>query len=82
MQLGRYDEALTSFDCAIALKPDYATAHYNKARCLALQGNIAATVETLQQAIALKPDYRDLAQMEADFDRVRSDERFQSLIEA
>ncbi|MBF2046403.1 MAG: tetratricopeptide repeat protein [Elainella sp. C42_A2020_010] len=82
MQLGRYDEALTSFDCAIALKPDYATAHYDKARCLAHQGNIAATVETLQQAIALKPDYRDLAQMEADFDRVRSDERFQSLIEA
>ncbi|WNZ25864.1 tetratricopeptide repeat protein [Leptolyngbya sp. NK1-12] len=82
MQLGRHDEALTSFDRAIALKPDYAAAYYNKARCLALQGNIAATVETLQQAIALKPDYRDLAQMEADFDRVRSDERFQSLIEA
>ncbi len=82
MQLGRYDEALASYDRAIALKPGDAEAHYDKARCLALQGNIAATVETLQQAIALNPDYRDLAQMEADFDRIRSEERFQALIDA
>jgi hypothetical protein len=46
-----------------------------------LQGNIEQTIENLQQAINLKPDeYREMANTDSDFDKIREDERFKTLI--
>ena len=37
-ELKRFDEALASYDRAIALRPDYAQAHFNEAVCRMLTG--------------------------------------------
>jgi tetratricopeptide (TPR) repeat protein len=38
-ELKRYDEAITHYDKALSLKPDYHEASWNKSLCLLLQGN-------------------------------------------
>ena len=40
-KLNRPDDALVSYDRAIALKPDYAKAHFNRSLALLLKGNFA-----------------------------------------
>lgn len=80
--LGRYEEAIASYDKALEFKPDDHSAVYNKACCYALQGNIEQTLENLQQAINLSPDeYREKAKTDSDFDSIRDDELFQALIQ-
>ena len=81
MNLGRYEEAIASYDRALKIKPDHVSAHYNKACCYALQDNINLAIENLQQAIALDSTFRDMAKTDSDFDKNRSDVRFQRLLE-
>ncbi|HAG83914.1 MAG TPA: hypothetical protein DCL61_22885, partial [Cyanobacteria bacterium UBA12227] len=79
---GRIEEAIASFDKAIEIKPDNANAFYNKACTYALQSQIELALENLQQAINLNPDEsRQIAKTDSDFDSIRSDNRFQALIE-
>ena len=80
MSLGRYEEALQSYDQALQIQPDNASAYYNKACCYGVQQNIELAIETLQHAIALNAEYRELAKTDSDFDGIRSDERFRALI--
>ncbi|WP_016865047.1 TPR end-of-group domain-containing protein, partial [Fischerella muscicola] len=80
-QLGRYEEAIASYDKALEIKPDYHQAWYNKACCYALQVNIEQAIENLQKAIILNPECREMAKTDSDFDSIRDDERFQELIE-
>ena len=56
-ELGRLDEAEASLRQAIALKPDYAEAHYNLGITLKELGRLDEAVDSYNQAIALKPDY-------------------------
>ena len=80
-QLGRNEEAIASYEKAIEFKPDYHQAWYNKSCCYALQEKIELALENLQKAIELEPaKYRDMAKTDPDFDRIRSDDRFQTLI--
>ncbi len=82
LNLGRIEEAIASFDKAIEIKPDNANAFYNKACTYALQSQIELALENLQQAINLNPDEsRQIAKTDSDFDSIRSDNRFQALIE-
>ncbi len=80
--LGRLEEAIASYDQALKFKPDLHGAFYGKACSYALQGNVEQAIENLQQAIHLSPDkYREMAKTDSDFDSLRDDERFQSLIQ-
>jgi tetratricopeptide (TPR) repeat protein len=80
--LGRLEEAIASLDQALKFKPDKHQFWYNKACCYALQGNVEQAIENLQQAINLSPDEcREMAKTDSDFDSIRDDERFQSLIQ-
>jgi tetratricopeptide (TPR) repeat protein len=80
--LGRYEDAIASFDKALEFKPDDDTAWYNKACSYGLQRNIEQALKNLQQAINLNPDkYREMAKTDSDFDSIRDDEQFQLLIE-
>lgn len=80
MEAGRYDEAISLFDRAIELKPKEFSPFYNKACCYALEGKTELTTIALRQAIALNPGCRDIAKTDPDFDQVRHDPKFQSLL--
>jgi tetratricopeptide (TPR) repeat protein len=57
--LGKLDKAKASFTQAIALKPDYALAHYNLGNTLYELGRLEESKASYLQAIALKPDYAE-----------------------
>jgi superkiller protein 3 len=78
--LGRYEEAISSYDKAVEFKPDYYQAWYNKSCIYALQSNIEQAIENLQIAINLYPEkVREWTKTNSDFDAIREDERFQAL---
>ncbi|MGB3264997.1 MAG: tetratricopeptide repeat protein [Microcoleus sp.] len=80
--LGRLEDAIASYDKALEIKPDDTSVFYNKACCYALQSQIDRAIQNLQQAIDLNPDkYREMAKNDSDFDSIRSDIRFQALIQ-
>ncbi len=80
--LGRLEDAIASYDKALEFKPDDPDSFYNKACCYALHSQIDQAIQNLQQAINLNPDkYREMAKTDSDFDSMRSDSRFQALIQ-
>jgi len=54
--LGRNDDALLSFDRAIALAPELAPAHANRADVLSKIGRNAEALDSYDRALALAPD--------------------------
>jgi tetratricopeptide (TPR) repeat protein len=58
-ELGRLDDAEASYTQAIALKADYAEAHYSLGVMLQELGRLDESEASYTQAIALKPDYAD-----------------------
>lgn len=81
--LGKYEQAIYSYDQAIAIKPECsAGVHYYKACCFALQGLGQLTIENLQRSIAMNPEkYRERAKYNSDFDNIHKDEGFESFIQ-
>jgi len=57
IELGQADEALTAFDKAIELQPDYAEAHNNRGNALLKQRRGERAIAAYQAAIRIKPDY-------------------------
>ncbi len=78
--LGRYEEAINSYEKVLQLKPDNYIAWYNKACCYGLQKNFDLAIASLQRAIFLASECRELAKIETDFDLIRQDDRFQALL--
>ncbi len=58
-ELGRLDETEASYRQAIALKPDYAEAHYNLGVTLKELGRLDEAEASYKKAIALKPDHAE-----------------------
>ncbi|XWK91276.1 MAG: tetratricopeptide repeat protein [Phormidium sp.] len=81
-RLGRFQEAIGNYDdVAIELKPDYAIAWYNKACCDALQGNTELALLNLEQTFQLNAvEYLSKAKTDPDFDNLRANQQFQSLL--
>jgi tetratricopeptide (TPR) repeat protein len=78
---GRPDEALPLLDAALRAEPGSPRVLYARAAAWALQGNVAAAVAELRQAVAADPTVRFQAMTDADFDRVRDDAQFIDIIE-
>ena len=56
--LNRFDEALSSFETAIELKPDYPAALYNRANVLLLDVNRPEeALQAYERALALQPEF-------------------------
>ena len=58
-ELARHDEALLSYDKAVALKPGYAVAHSNRAVTLQELRQYDEALISCEKALALKPDYAE-----------------------
>jgi predicted O-linked N-acetylglucosamine transferase (SPINDLY family) len=58
--LGQLDLSVDAFDKALAIKPDYADAHYNMGLVLQEQGKLEEAIEAYNKALAIKPDYAEL----------------------
>lgn len=79
--LGRYEEAIASFQKSLAINPNNAGAYYNIARCHAQQNNLSFAIENLSQSIALDPELRELAKTDSDFDNIRDNPQFKTLLQ-
>ena len=55
--LGQLDDAVKRYEQTLAIKPDYADAHYNLGNALQELGQLDAAVKCFEQALAIKPDY-------------------------
>lgn len=75
-RMGRLDAAIDMLRKGLAASPQQPILFYNLACYHSLDGNVAAAVEHLTQAIALDDRFRDLTQLEPDFDPIRKDPRF------
>jgi tetratricopeptide (TPR) repeat protein len=75
-RLGRLHDAIAVLRKGLVGSPQQPVLFYNLACYHALDGNVAAAVEHLSQAIALDDRFRDLTEAEPDFDPIRKDPRF------
>jgi len=57
---GRYDEAVDSYERALALQQDYAPAYSNMGVALRAQGQTDAAIAAYERGLAVQPDYPDL----------------------
>jgi predicted O-linked N-acetylglucosamine transferase (SPINDLY family) len=54
---GKLDEAITAYNKALSLKPDYAEAYNNMGLALQAQGKLDEAIAAYNKALSLKPDY-------------------------
>jgi tetratricopeptide (TPR) repeat protein len=79
--MGRYREAMASFDKALEVNPDHVNAVYNKGYCYAAQGKVTLAVNYIEQAIKVNPQkYLPVAKTDPDLERLRKNKRFQKII--
>jgi len=57
--LGQLDTAISYYEKALAIKPDYAEAHYNLGFLLHRLGQLDAAVRSYKKVVAIKPDYAE-----------------------
>ncbi len=79
-RIHRLDLAIEALERAQEASPDEAVIHYNLSCYWSLAGNKERTLEYLARALELAPDYRDMIPTETDFDPLRSDPDFRSLV--
>jgi tetratricopeptide (TPR) repeat protein len=78
---GRLDEAWSSLEKAIGLRPTDASILYARASVRGLQGNADGAAYELKKAVALDPKFRYQAASDSDFDKVRDEAAFIDIIE-
>jgi TolA-binding protein len=77
---GRLDEAATSFQAAVSQDPRSDRSHYALAALRGMRGESSAAVSHLTKAIEINPSNRVRALNDADFDTLRDDAEFMSLL--
>jgi tetratricopeptide (TPR) repeat protein len=80
MNEGKYDEAVDHFGRALKSNPKCDYVIYALAAMNSRTGNVEAALNNLQTAITLRPENRFLAQRDADFDTLKQDARFISMV--
>jgi Flp pilus assembly protein TadD len=77
---GRIDLAIESLEEALAVEPNDALVNYNLACYWAVANSKRQSLAYLERAFELEDHYRALVADEPDFDTIRSDPGFQSLV--
>jgi tetratricopeptide (TPR) repeat protein len=78
--LEQFDAAITSYEHAIALQPDFASAWYDKACCLIMQDKQQEAIALLETAFRLNPSLKQHATTDSSLDPVRPNPQFQQLL--
>ena len=58
-QKGSLDEAITHYQKALQIKPDYTVAYNNLGNALSQKGNVDEAIAHFQKALQIKPDYAE-----------------------
>jgi len=58
--LGQLDRAISCYEKALSIKPDYAEAHYNLGFSYHKKGQLDAAVKSFKKVITIKPDYAEV----------------------
>ncbi len=77
---GKLDRAIESLEEALSVEPNDALVHYNLACYWSLARNKQQALTYLSRALDLEDEYRNLVAAETDFDPIRDDPSFQTLI--
>ena len=77
----RLAQAVDALERARRLEPDNALIHYNLACYWSLAANASKALEELAAALRLKPEMRRMIADEEDFDLLRGDAAFESLVD-
>ena len=56
---GKLDDAIEAYKQALAIKPDYAEAHYNMGIALEEHGKLEEAIQAYNKALSIKPDYAE-----------------------
>ncbi len=59
LRKGRVDEAITQYQTALQIKPDYAKAHNNLGNALLQKGKVDEAITHCQRALEINPDYAE-----------------------
>ncbi len=78
--LGDLDSALNDYDLALALEPNSAGALFNRACIFSIKGEVGKALADLRRAISLDGQYLDLARTDPEFEGIRDDPRFKTLV--
>lgn len=81
-RVGRLDEAIAALEHAVKIEPNEGILHYNLACYWSLARNRRRALSHLASALEIDGNYRDMIPGESDFDPMRSDPLFQSLVGA
>ena len=81
LRSGKLEEGKSEIDSALAIDAGYPPAHYAKAAYYGLSGDVENTIVNLKKAFNLYPGCRLWLKSDPDFEAVRSDPRFQELVD-
>ena len=81
LQSKQYSEAIRCFENALEINPTFANAFYNMACSYALQKETEKAVDCLEKTININPDFKEIAEIDEDFDNLRNNEKFLELID-
>ncbi len=59
LQKGSVDKAITQYQKALEINPDYVEAHYNLGDALLQKGNVDEAIAHFQKALEIKPDFAE-----------------------
>ena len=79
-RVGRLDEAIAALEHAVRIEPSEGILHYNLACYWSLARNRRRALQHLANALEIDGNFREMVGDEPDFDPLRSDPLFQSLV--
>jgi len=80
-KLGKYEEALTAINKAIALSPKSSEGIYNRACIYSLKGDKTNALSDLKKAIEMNPSLKERSRRDEDFKSLYNDVDFKKLTE-
>ncbi len=80
MRHQRYAEAVVEYDVVLKGAPEETAVRYNMARCQAISGKNKEALASLKLCVEKNPQYRQTANGDPAFGKLKADPKFQSLI--